>query len=174
MSQRSLTAALLAGVLLAACSPKTETAAAPAAPAAAPVASSAAMAATAAGAGLSDASTTAEIHNALIRPGSQALFDAESSPPQDEAGWAKLQAAAQQVIAGANMLKTGSRPQGRAEWPTFADKVIAATKITADALAQKKADELVFTDGDMMEGCTGCHEKFRTGGAPNAHPAPPK
>ena len=140
----------LSVLLTSACSTKPDETA----PAAAPTA--------AAPAGLSDASTTREIHNALIIPGSNLLFAAESEAPATDEAWAAVQDGAQKVIDGAGLLKTGSRPEGRAEWIAAADTVIAATKLTAEALGQKNAEDLVFTNGDMMTGCTSCHQQFRT------------
>jgi len=113
-------------------------------------------------AGLTDASTTREVHDALIIPGSNLLFAAESEAPATDEAWAAVQDGAQKVLEGAALLKTGSRPEGRAEWIAAADTVIAATTTTAEALAQKNAEDLVFTNGDMMTGCTSCHQQFRT------------
>jgi hypothetical protein len=72
------------------------------------------------------------------------------------------------VIHGAELLKSASRSKG-AEWDATVNTVIAATKITANALAKKNADDLVFTDGDMMTGCTACHQKFRDQHPPEGH-----
>lgn len=138
---------------LAACSPPTQTAAAPPQPAT--------PAATPPPAALDDASTPRQIHDALIIPGSEALFAAENTPPANDQQWTDLEAAARKVIDGAGLMKTGSRPQGRADWSAAADVVIVNTKLTADALAHRNAGDLVFTDGDMMAGCTSCHQKFR-------------
>lgn len=130
-------------------------------PEAPPATSAPAASAPAATPGLSDASTTRQVHDALVIPGSNLLFASESEAPATDEAWAQVQAAAQKVIQGAELLKTGSRPQGRAEWIAAADTVIAATKVTAEALAQKNAEDLVFTNGDMMAGCTSCHQQFR-------------
>jgi cytochrome c556 len=172
MKTRGYLALAALACLTAACSPKTETAAAPTAPAAAPAAPAPAPAADATTMGaqvtevvdpktLTDASTARDIHNALIIPGSEALFAAENAPPKTEAEWTALQASAQKVIDGMDFMKKGTRPQGRAEWTQFAQVVQDNTKITAAALAKKNADDMVFTDGDMMAGCTSCHQKFR-------------
>lgn len=121
-------------------------------------------------ASITDQSTTADVMHAYVIPGSETLFAAESEDsPTDDVGWAKLRTAAQNVITGAEMLKAPSRAQGRDGWVKAADMVIAATRTSAKALAQNKADELVFTDGDMMTGCTECHQKFRDMQIPEGH-----
>jgi cytochrome c556 len=106
--------------------------------------------------------------HAYVIPGAETLFAAETDAPVDAAGWATLQKAAQDVIKGAELLKSPSRSKGEG-WNATADTVIKATKITADALAKKNADDLVFTDGDMMAGCTSCHQQFRDLKPPEGH-----
>lgn len=181
MKRRLMFAAVLA---LAACSPRPAEPAKPAEPAA-PAATSApaapapeaaiapdVAAAMASGAGdpriptvdpasITDKSSIGEVMRAFVIPGSETLFAAETEgAPADEAGWAKLQKGAADVIHGAELLKAPGRSKG-AGWDDTLDTVIKATKTTAAALARKNADDLVFTDGDMMAGCTACHQKFR-------------
>lgn len=120
-------------------------------------------------ASITDASTVGDIMHAFIIPGSETLFAAETEgAPADEAGWARLRKAAADVIHGAELLKTGARSKGKA-WDATLDTVINATRVTAAALAKKNADDLVFTDGDMMAGCTACHQQFRDQKPPEGH-----
>ena len=108
------------------------------------------------------ASPTSDVMHAYVIPGSETLFAAETEdPPKDEAGWARLQKATQDVIKGAELLKEAPRSQHREGWIKAADLVIAATKTSSANLAKKSTDDLVLTDGDMMTGCTECHQKFR-------------
>ena len=107
-------------------------------------------------------STTRDVHDAYIIPGSDALFAAEQTPPETDEDWAALAAAAQQVIDGANLLTQGDRPPGSSDWLMHAGAVVDATKVTqSDAIEAQVADEFVFTNGDMMAGCTACHQQFR-------------
>jgi len=169
-----LAASLLA---LAACSPKTETTAAAAAPVATPApvpASQAPDVAAAAAKGdadpriptvdpasITDKSSVGDVMHAYVIPGSETLFAQESDdPPKDDAVWAKLQKATADIIKGAELLKAPGRTKG-AGWNQTVDIVIKATKVSADKLAKKNADDLVFDDGDMMAGCTSCHQKYR-------------
>ena len=107
------------------------------------------------------ANPTRTVHDALIIPGSNALFAAEAEAPETDEAWTALRAAAAQTIEGAEALKTENHAKGRQAWIDAADLVIAATQLTAEALAANNADELVFTNGDMMTGCTACHQQFR-------------
>ncbi|HEX5006908.1 MAG TPA: hypothetical protein VFV70_07325 [Hyphomonadaceae bacterium] len=183
MNRISITA-LLALSALAACSPKaepakTETATAP--PPAETVAVAPDVAAAAAAgaqdpriptvdpATITDKSSVGDVMHAYVIPGSETLFAAESESPTKPEDWARLRSAAQDVITGAELLKSPERSQGRDGWIKAADTVIAATKQTAEALSKNNADDLVFSDGDMMAGCTECHQKFRDMKVPAGH-----
>lgn len=177
MNRTFLTAASIAlglAVSLAACSPKEEAKApaAPTAPAAeAPVAPDVASAAakgqgdpripTVDPATINDTSPVADVMHAYIIPGSETLFAAESEDaPKDDAGWARLRSAAQDVITGCKFLTDANRSKG-AGWNKTCDTVVAAAKATGKDLDAKTTENLVFTDGDMMVGCTACHQQFR-------------
>ena len=169
-------------LVLAACSPKTETAKTDTASAPAPAASQApdVVAAAASGADdpriptvdpatITDASSVGDVMHAYVIPGSETLFAAESDdPPTDDAGWAKLRNATADIIKGCEFLKSSSRSKGEG-WNKACDAVVAATRKTAESLDQKTIDDLVFTDGDMMTGCTDCHQKFRDQKPPEGH-----
>ena len=175
---RLVTALLLALSALVACSPKAKPAAATDAPAASAAPDVAAAAAAGAAdpriptvdpATITDRSSVGDVMHAYVIPGSETLFAAESEAPTDAESWARLRSAAQDVITGAELLKSPERAQGRDGWIKAADSVIAATKQTAEALSRNNADDLVFTDGDMMAGCTECHQKFRDMKVPEGH-----
>jgi hypothetical protein len=173
------TAVLALFIALVACSPKADAPKPEAAAAPAGVAPDVA-AAQAAGTGdprvptvdpasITDASPVGDVMHAYVIPGSETLFAAETEgPPLNPEGWARLRTAAQDVITGAQMLKAPTRSKGP-EWDAAVDTVIKATKVTAEALARNNADDLVFSDGDMMAGCTSCHQKFRDQHPPEGH-----
>jgi hypothetical protein len=112
-------------------------------------------------ASINDKSSIADVMHAYVIPGSETLFAAESEDaPKDDAGWAKLRSAAQDVITGCQFLKSPGRSKGEG-WNKTCDTVVAAAKATGKDLDTKTTENLVFTDGDMMTGCTSCHQQFR-------------
>jgi hypothetical protein len=112
-------------------------------------------------ASLTDASTVADVHNALIRPGYERLTDAENAAPTTDAAWKAVSDGVDMVNKGMDLLQTGSRPKDQGDWIAFAKAVKEKTKGTADLVAKKNADDLVFADGDIQEACTNCHKKYR-------------
>ncbi len=111
---------------------------------------------------ITDASTTRDVHDVYIIPGSNALFAAETEAPETDEDWAALEAAAEQVIEGAKLLMAGNRPPGSSDWLMYAGEVDLMTRATiSDAIKPREPDEFVFTNGDMMAACTSCHQQFR-------------
>lgn len=107
-------------------------------------------------------STTREVHEATIIAGSNALFGAETTPPETHEGWAALAAAAQKVIEGAQLLQSGNRPPGSSDWLMYAAEVELTTRATISGAIEARApEEFVFLNGDMMAACTSCHQQFR-------------
>jgi hypothetical protein len=112
----------------------------------------------------SDASTSAQIHSALLTPGSDALFAAESNPPTTAEGWAGVEAGAHKVIEGAALLQTGSRPAKRPDWVRIAAEVEKAARKSQDAARARNIDALAAADGDFTAQCEDCHKAFRDAG----------
>jgi hypothetical protein len=111
-----------------------------------------------------DASTGAQIHAALLTPGSDTLYAAESKPPTTAEGWTAVEAGAAKVVEGAALMQTGLRPTGRAEWVRIAKAVQDNAEKSAEAARNKNADALAAADGDFTTQCEDCHNAFRDKG----------
>jgi hypothetical protein len=112
-------------------------------------------------ASLTDASTIADVHNALIRPGYDVLTNAESTAPTDDAGWKAVADATDKIVKGLNLLTTGSRPKDTGDFVKFANATAEKMKAVQATVAKKDGDNLVIVDGDAQEACTACHSKYR-------------
>lgn len=110
---------------------------------------------------LTDASSVADVHNALIRPSYQMMTDAEGAPPTDEAGWKALAEAPVGLSKGLALLTTGSRAKDQGDWVKFANAAAEKVKASADNIAKRNAEDLVFSDGDIQTACESCHGKYR-------------
>jgi hypothetical protein len=108
-----------------------------------------------------DQKTSADIHAALLTPGSDALYAVEADAPATDEGWAAAQAAAAKVIEGAALMQTGHRPAGRPDWIRISKAVEDAAKRAQDAVRKKDIDALAAADGDFTAQCEDCHNAFR-------------
>ncbi len=147
MNRRAGVRVVLISLAIAGCAPKTAPTGGPAAGADLP--------------GLSAASTSADIHTALLNPASNTLYAAESDPPATAEGWAAVEAAAARIIDGARLMQTGLRSQGRADWVRISRLVEEAATRAAEAGRMQDADMLAAADGDFTAQCEDCHNAFR-------------
>jgi hypothetical protein len=108
-----------------------------------------------------DSATSAEIHAALLDPGSDALYTAESEPPATDEGWAAVERAAAKMIQGAALMQTGSRPAGRAEWIRISKLTEDASRKSAAAVRERDVEKLAEADGEFTAQCEDCHNAFR-------------
>lgn len=108
-----------------------------------------------------DQKTSADIHAALLTPGSDALYAVEADAPATDEGWAAAQAAAAKVIEGAALMQTGHRPAGRPDWIRISKAVEDAARRAQDAVRKKDIDALAAADGDFTAQCEDCHNAFR-------------
>lgn len=108
--------------------------------------------------------TVANVHAALIIPGSDALFAAESNSPEGDAQWASLEAAAQKVIEGARHLQDPSRRRDDMEWARVAKALEDSAGKSLAAAAAQDIDTLPLANGDFVAQCEDCHTVYRDAG----------
>ena len=111
-----------------------------------------------------DAATSAAIHAALLTPGSDVLYAAESLPPATAEGWASVEAGAEKVVEGARLMERGARPAGRSEWVRIAKAIEDNAQKSAAAARARNAEAVAAADGDFTAQCEDCHNAFRDHG----------
>jgi len=106
----------------------------------------------------------ADVHAALIIPGSDALFAAESKMPESDEQWAALKAAAQKVIEGARHLQDPSRRRDDMEWARIAKALEDGAGKSLAAVATQDIDTLPLANGEFVAQCEDCHTVYRDAG----------
>jgi len=149
MPQTLLVTGAVALMVLAACAPKSTT----------PNTGKEATASE--GATFADAATSAEIHEAMLNPGSDSLYAVEADPPMSAEGWAAAEAAAGKVIDGAVELQAGVPPAGQLDWIRISKAVEDAARRAAVAARNKNVEALALANGDFTAQCEDCHNAFR-------------
>ncbi len=113
------------------------------------------------GATFAKAVTSAEIHEAMLNPGSDSLYAVEADPPATAEGWAAAEAAAAKVIDGAVQLQTSARPTEQPDWIRISKAVEDAARRSAAAVRNKDVEALALANGDFTAQCEDCHNAFR-------------
>lgn len=112
----------------------------------------------------SDASTVQSLHAQLITPASDALFQAESKPPETSAEWASIAARARDLVRAAKGLQSIESAKGQPQWLQFAHALGGAAEQASRAAAARNQDALVSANGDIVSVCEDCHAKYRDAG----------
>lgn len=106
----------------------------------------------------------ASLHARAITPASDALFQAESTPPATPDAWERIAARAAELARGAEALESLESAKDQKEWLQFA-RTLAANARQAERTARAKNQEaLVTINGDIVSVCEDCHAKYRDAG----------
>ena len=108
--------------------------------------------------------SSSDPHADLITPGSDALFNAESAPPDSDEGWRDVGAAAQKVAEGARLLQTGAHVRDTGDWLRLAKAVEEGALKSVSAAKTKDPDALLLADGEFLALCEDCHKIYRDAG----------
>jgi len=109
-------------------------------------------------------SEVAALHAKVITPSSNALFEAESSPPSTAAEWEKLRASAAELAQAASRLASKELARDQSQWSQFALTLKSQAEHAAAAAQKKDQDALVVANGDIVSVCEDCHAKYRDAG----------
>ena len=112
----------------------------------------------------SDVSKVQSLHAQLITPASDALFQAESKPPEASDEWASIAAKARDLVRAAKELQSIESAKGQTQWLQFAHALGEVAKQASRAAEAKNQDALVSANGDIVSVCEDCHTEYRDGG----------
>jgi hypothetical protein len=100
-----------------------------------------------------------EVLHQFIIPGANALYAAEADAPAKPEASAALEAGANKLVEGAQLLRTG--PRLDAPRPGVEDNACKALV----AVQKKDLDAMTIADGDFTAQCEDCHKPYRDAGA---------
>ncbi|HKQ12887.1 MAG TPA: cytochrome c [Steroidobacteraceae bacterium] len=103
-------------------------------------------------------------HAKTISPASDALFEAEATPPSSAQDWDKLRASAADLERAAARLASKDLAKDRAQWIEFAQALQAQARQAVLAAEKQDQAALVTANGDIVSTCEDCHAKYRDGG----------
>src|SRR6185295_18056587 len=83
-----------------------------------------------------------ELHDIMISPASDAVFDATSQPSLDEEGWTAVRNQALVLAESANLLMLGSRVRDNGNWMKMSRALVDAAAQAAAAAQKKDAKAL--------------------------------
>ena len=114
----------------------------------------------------------AEIHEAMINPASDAIFNVGSEPPKDDQAWTAVRNNAIILAESGNLLMIGSRAKDGGDWMKMSQAMAAAAVMALKAANAKQADALIEAGAQLVAACETCHQPYRDGGRQMGAPRP--
>ena len=113
-----------------------------------------------------------QLHELLISPASDAVFNAASDPPTDAKGWTAARNQALVLAEASNLLMVGSRVRDNGNWMKMSRALVDAAALAASAAEKKDAKALAAATDSITVACMECHRPYRDQGRQMG--APPK
>jgi len=106
-----------------------------------------------------------ELHDILISPASDAVFDASAAnPPGDDKAWAAARAQALLLAESGNLLMLGTRVRDNGPWMSMSRALVEAAALAATAAQNKDAKGLETATDAITVACMECHRPYRDQG----------
>ena len=105
-----------------------------------------------------------ELHDIMISPASDAVFDATSQHSLDEKGWTAARNQALLLAESANLLMLGSRVRDNGNWMKMSRALVDAAAQAAAAAQKKDAKALEVATDAITVACMECHRPYRDQG----------
>ena len=115
-------------------------------------------------AGVRAIATVRELHDVMISPSSDAVFDAATNPPTEAKGWLAARNQALLLAESANLLMVGSRVRDHANWMKMSRALVDAAALAAGAIEKRDAKALEAATDAITVACMDCHRPYRDGG----------
>jgi hypothetical protein len=115
-------------------------------------------------AGVRALASVLQLHELLISPASDAVFNASSDPPADEKGWTAARNQAFVLAEAGNLLMVGSRVRDNNNWMKMSRALVEAAALAAGASEKKDAKALEAAADAITVACMNCHRPYRDQG----------
>lgn len=110
--------------------------------------------------GIKTVASNMDVMKTMTIPFSNAVFEAASEAPKDDAAWETVRGQAVALAEAGNLLMLGSRAKDRAAWMKFSRAQVDAAETVARAAAAKNADQLSTAADALYETCANCHKDY--------------
>jgi hypothetical protein len=105
-----------------------------------------------------------QLHEAMISPSSDALFDVGRETPKNDKEWIAVRNHAVILAESANMLMLDGRAKDNGEWMRFSSAMADAAAAALKAAEARNVDGILDAGDRIVPVCEACHEPYRDGG----------
>jgi cytochrome c553 len=108
--------------------------------------------------------TIIQLHEAMISPASDAIFNAGQEPPKDEKAWLAVRNNALILAEAGNLLMLGGRAKDQGGWMKMSRAMVDAAATAAKAAEAKNVDAIMAAGDRIVSTCESCHQVYRDKG----------
>jgi hypothetical protein len=105
-----------------------------------------------------------QLHELLITPASDAVFNASTDPPNDANGWTAVRNQALLLAEAGNLLMVGNRVRDNCNGRKRSRAMVDAAALAATAAEKKDAKALEAAADPITVACMECHRPYRDQG----------
>ena len=105
-----------------------------------------------------------ELHDLLISPASDAVFEASTREALDAKAWTAVRNQALVLAEAGNLLMVGSRVRDNGNWMKMSRALVDAAALAATAAEKKDAKALEAAADPITVACMECHRPYRDQG----------
>jgi hypothetical protein len=114
--------------------------------------------------GIRTIATVRQLHDVMISPASDAVFNASANPPRDAIGWSAARDHAVVLAEAGNLLMVGSRVRDNDTWMKMSRALVDAAALAVIATERKDAKALEAAADSITVSCEACHRPYRDQG----------
>ena len=110
------------------------------------------------------AATVRQLHDAMIKPASEAIFNVGRGAPKNDEEWTAVSRAAVTLAESGNLLTAGSRGKDRRKWIALSRQLVAAGRTARRAAEARNVNALMEASDRVVIVCETCHARYRNQG----------
>jgi hypothetical protein len=115
-------------------------------------------------AGIKPIASIMQLHEAMISPASDAIFEVGRQTPRDDKEWAALRNHAVILAESGNLLMIEGRAKDQQDWMKMSAELVNAAAEALRATETKQIDRVLAAGDRIALICEACHEPYRDGG----------
>jgi hypothetical protein len=108
--------------------------------------------------------TIRQLHDAMITPASDTIFNVGIAAPKTDQEWATMQSAAVMLAESGNLLMIGARAKDRRGWMKMSRAMVDAAALALKAAQARDITALMEASDRIVLVCETCHEPYRDQG----------
>ena len=112
------------------------------------------------------AATVRRLHDAMIKPASEAIFNVGRGAPKNNEEWTAVSRAAVTLAESGNLLMPGVRGKDRKKWIALSQQLVAAGRTARRAAEARNVRALIQASDRVVIVCETCHARYRNQGLP--------